>query len=299
MYPDELIAELFGQEVLRYVNRKNIGGASNERGHTYENFFAAYQLAQLAKEVIEAGTQISLSSQVKAFVDDLIVAYEDEARVKHYQLKNSSSVSWGSGLRSIADDFEKQYHLNEALSKISELHLVVSDPALQQNLAAAIPSTISSCSQVIHFPYDHSLAKVIANEPRFKQALTYLSAFEHPSSDKIECVAGVLVGAWASCEKASIPLIEVLKTAQQYQPSFIRSFNSLEIQLDTDVAKILDSIQGFTYKLSKGFLHWEFQGGLERGTLPYSCETEKFKRFQELIKQNSPTSFEELEVFLL
>jgi hypothetical protein len=90
-----------------------------------------------------------------------------------------------------------------------------------------------------------------------------------------------------------------LRKARQCQPSFIRPFDNVEIQLDTDVAKILDSIPDFTYKLSKGFFHWEFKGGLEKGTLPYSCETEKFKRFQELIKQNSPTSFEELEVFLL
>lgn len=53
------------------------------------------------------------------------------------------------------------------------------------------------------------------------------------------------------------------------------------------------------YKISKGFLSWEFMDGLEKGILSYSIETERFQKFQELVKKNQPTCFEELEVFLI
>ena len=58
-------------------------------------------------------------------------------------------------------------------------------------------------------------------------------------------------------------------------------------------------IENFTYNLTKGFFHWEYGGGLDEGTLPYSIETDKFERFQKLIKRNKPTSFEDLEAFLI
>lgn len=298
MYPQDLIETLFDRDTCDYLSRKHIGGTSGEKGNTYENFFAVYQLAKLARVVIEANSKIAIASQIQAFVDDLIIVMNDESLFQHYQLKNSPSVVWGTGLRSIADDFEKQYRLNQAVSKVSELNLVVSDPGLQHRLSAALPPAISPYSQVCYFPYAPTLLKVIAQELDFRQALADLSAFNHPDEDKIECVATVLLGAWVSSGKSGT-LIEVLQKAQQCQPSFIRSLSGDEVKLDVEVMKIMGEIPDFAYTLSKGFLHWAFKGGLDKGTLRYSCETEEFQRFQELIKQNSPTSFEALEVFLL
>lgn len=299
MYPEDLTETLFGKAACDYLARKHTGGTSGEKGNTYENFFAVYQLAKLAKAVLEANKDIRIASQIRAFVDDLIVIDADAACFRHYQLKNSPSVSWGTGLRSLADDFEKQYQLNQAISKESELHLVVSDMNLQHRLSASLPPTISSYSQVCYFPYTPHLLRVIAQTPDFREALAELSAFINPDEDKIECVATVLLGAWVSSGKASISLMELLQKAQQCQSSFIRSFSRSEAELDVEVAKILGEIPNFTYTLSKGFFHWEFKSGLDQGTLRYSCETEEFQRFQELIRQQSPTSFEEIEGFLL
>jgi hypothetical protein len=108
----------------------------------------------------------------------------------------------------------------------------------------------------------------------------------------------VLLGAWAASDKSNVTVMDILKKAQDFIPSYIRSFQS-EWQLDPDVEKILSEIEGFTYNLTRGFLHWRFQNGLDEGTLSYSIETERFQRFQQLIKKNHPTSFEELEVFLI
>ena len=298
MYFQDLIETLFDKDTCDYLARKHIGGTSGEKGNTYENFFAVYQLAKLAGEGIGGSSNIAIASQIQAFVDDLIIAMNDVSLFRHYQLKNSPSVAWGKGLRSIADDFEKQYQLNRAVSKTSELNLVVSDSDLQNRLAASLPPAISPYSQVGYFPYDSNLLKVIAQKPSFRKALEDLSAFNNPESDKVECVAMVLLGAWISSGKSG-NLIEILQKAQQCQPSYIRSLSGVEAELDAEVIKIMDEIPDFTYILSKGFLHWEFQGGLDKGTLRYSCETEEFQRFQELIRQNSPTSFEAIEGFLL
>jgi hypothetical protein len=92
MYTPEEIRRLFGEEVLSYLSNKNRGGVNNERGNTYENFFAVYQLALCAQEAIEADKEIHFFSQALTFVDDLIIDGQDRLPLRHYQLKNSSNV---------------------------------------------------------------------------------------------------------------------------------------------------------------------------------------------------------------
>ncbi len=299
MYNIERIRELFDDQVVQYLSNKNLGGTSNAKGNTYENFFAVYQLALLSKIVIEDNKEVILSSQIIAFVDDLIIDCKNGTTLRHYQLKNGSSVTWGEGLKSISDDFTKQYELNHIiLSRESEINLVVSSTNLRANLEASLPAAIKNYTQVVYFPYETSLVKVIEKDATFRQAIEYLCAFDNPAPDKIECVAAVLLGAWVSSHKSNISLMEILKKAQESTPSFIRSFNK-EWQLDPEVEEILSKISDFQYNLTKGFLHWEFKNGLEDGTLPYSVDTEQFKKFQEVVKRTKPTRFEELEGFLI
>lgn len=298
MYTLEQIRDIFGNEVAEYLVNKNRGGNSGAKGNTYENFFAVYQLALLSQLVIESNKKIQLSSQTLAFVDDFIIDCQDKTPLQHYQLKNSQKETWGQGLRSISDDFKKQYDLNQSILRESQISLVVSSLNLKTNLESSIPPAIKEYSQVIHFHYDAELVKLIAKEPKFRQAIEYLCAFDNPPPDKIECVATVLLGAWASSPKSQISVMEILKKAQESTPSFIRSF-SQELQLDSEINEILCKIPNFKYNLTKGFLHWEFKDGLEEGTLSYSLETDRFRQFQKLVKKNNPTCFEELEGFLI
>ena len=298
MYEREQIRQIFGNDVLQYLTKKNQGGISNEKGNTYENFFALYQLALLSPEVIENNRQIIFYSQILAFIDDLIVDFGDNTPRKHYQLKNSNNVTWGSGLKSISDDFSKQYELNQVNSIDSLLHLVVSDFNLKTKLDNNLPKRINDYSQVVYFPYQSNIVRLISQLPALSEAIKYLCAFSQPDPDKIECVATVLLGAWTSMDKSGVSVKEILETAQNCQPSYIRSFGQ-QTQIDPEVTNILDGIENFTYNLTKGFFHWEYGGGLNEGTLPYSSETDKFERFQKLIKRNKPTSFEDLEAFLI
>ncbi len=298
MYNLDRVRGIFGDEAAEYLVNKNRGGNSGAKGNTYENFFAVYQLALLSQLVIESNKGIQLSSQTLAFVDDLIVDCRDETPLQHYQLKNSQTERWGKGLKSISDDFKKQYDLNKSISRESQIGLVVSSPQLKTKLKSNIPSAIKEYSQVIHFPYHAQLVRLIAKEPKFRQAIEYLCAFDNPAPDKIECVATVLLGAWVSSDKSQVSVMEILKKAQESTPSFIRSF-SQELQLDSEINEILCKIPDFKYNLTKGFLHWEFKDGLEEGTLSYSLETDRFRQFRKLVKKNNPTCFEELEGFLI
>ncbi len=298
MYNLDRVREIFGDEAAEYLVNKNRGGNSGAKGNTYENFFAVYQIALLSQLVIESNKDIQLSSQILAFVDDFIVDRQNETPLQHYQLKNSRNESWGEGIRSISDDFKKQYELNNLILKESQIGLVVSSPKLKTKLESTIPPAIKKYSQVIHFPYEAELVKLIAKEPNLRQAIEYLCAFNNPAPDKIECVATVLLGAWVSSAKSQVSVMEILKKAQESTPSFIRSF-SQELQLDPEIDEILGKIPDFKYNLTKGFLHWEFKDGLEEGTLSYSLETDRFRQFQKLVKKNNPTCFEELEGFLI
>ncbi|OCR01260.1 hypothetical protein BCD67_25695 [Oscillatoriales cyanobacterium USR001] len=298
MYKEEQIKQLFGDEALDYLKNKNQGGTNNQKGSDYETNFTVYQLALLSKRVIEENELIKFYTQVPAFVDDLLIEFADSNIFYHYQLKSGTSVTWGKGIKSIADDFKKQQELNLANSKTSNLYLVVSVQDLCAALNQNIPNEIKLYSQVIYFPRDPKLVKIIEQEPAFREAIEYLSAFENPAPDKIECVVTVLLGAWVCSDKSGISLMDILKKAQKSTPSYICSF-SQERQLDPQVENILSNIDNFSYNLTKGFLHWSYRDGLEEGTLPYSIDTDRFRQFQQLIEKNNPTSFEQLEVFLI
>lgn len=299
MYPEDVLKSLFDAETCQYLQNKNRGGISGAKGSAYEAFFAVYQIARHARDYIEQGETVSFASQIPAFVDDLVITVDGQALLKHYQLKNSASVGWGSGRQSIADDFAKQQQLNQAIGKGTALSLVVPDANLHASLAAAMPAEIAAYSQVGLFPYEPTLWQVIAQLPEFREAITELSAFEEPSEDIIDSVAAILLGTWESCNRQRVTIEILLARAQQVQPSFIRTFGKAEPEIDAEVVTILSQISDFTYTLTKGFLHWQYGGGIDQGVLHYSCETEAFKRFQELIKKYAPTSFEELEGFLL
>jgi len=298
MYTEDQIKNLFGNKTVEYIKNKNTGGVSNSKGNTYENIFAIYKISSLSKSIIEDKREIYLLSQCLSFIDDLVIELTSENTLQHYQLKNSSNITWGTGEKSINDDFKKQYELNKSISKESKLALVVSSLELRDKLQANIPDDIKNYSQVIYFYFADSLPKIIAQEPEFRRSLEYLCAFENPEPDKLECLATVLLGAWVASEKSKLPIMDILQKAQDFIPSYIRSFKT-ELQLNPEIKEIFDKIDGFTYNLTRGFLQWEYFDGLNAGTLPYSIETARFQKFQELIKKNRPTSFEDLEVFLI
>lgn len=300
MYPKPQIIAIFGENILKYLECKNRGGRNNEKGNNYENYFAIYKLAQFSQQVIEKQIEIKFYSQRLAFVDDLIIDYFD-TRI-HHQLKNkTSNISWGNLTESgsISNDFYRQTELNERASvKTTQLYLVVQSKQQEKKLSNKIPGEIINCTKVIHFPDASTITELIKQVSDFKEAIDYLCAFEKPEPDKVECVATVLLGAWHSIDKSEVSVMSVLEKAQKTNPSYIRSFN-LNVEINKDLGKILEQIPDFSYSVSKGFFHWQYAQGLESGTLPYSIETQDFDKFQKLVIEKKPSSFDDLEVFLI
>lgn len=179
----------------------------------------------------------------------------------------------------------------------SQMTLVVSDKPCAESLIDNLPALIQTFSRVLYFPYDFDILAVVDHVSDFKNAIVWLSAFEHPEPDKIEYVVKALIGVWVTSNGTSVSGQELLSMAQKQSPQLIRSF-ATDYELDPKVAKILSDIENLTYNLAKGFLHWDYANGLSSGTPPYSIETEAFNRLQERIKALNPKTFEELEPLL-
>jgi hypothetical protein len=300
MFTAEQIQSLFGQPVITYLQNKNRGGINGEKGSTYENFYALYQLAVLAQDVIEYNRDATLYGQAFAFVDDLMVDRHEDPVLQNYQLKNSAKVAWGKGNKSIQNDFHKQKILNDSISRESQIYLVVSDRNLQNKLSAKCPIAIRDFSQVLYFPYEKGVGRLLENYPDLKDAIKYLCAFEDPEIDKIECVANVLLGAIVSCAREHLSVREILEKARAFSPSYIRSLSG-ESSLDPQVVEILSNINNFSCNTDRGFLHWDYGDGILTGTVSHSIDSEQFEKIQRLVKNANPTptTFAEIQDFLL
>ncbi|MEM8723361.1 MAG: hypothetical protein AAGE84_29430 [Cyanobacteria bacterium P01_G01_bin.39] len=181
----------------------------------------------------------------------------------------------------------------------SDVCLVVSDKDCCDWLENNMPSEIHHFSRVEHFGFAESLSKVLLLETDFIEHIKYLCALDDPEPDKLECVASVLCAAWSHSEKSRISVMELLTKAQTPYPSYIRSLElDKEDILRPEVKDILDNIPGFSYKLSKGFLHWSFLN-YGKGSFPCSYETEEFRRFQERVIKYNPVIFDDLENLLV
>jgi hypothetical protein len=296
MFTIEQIETLFGQETRKYLQNKNRGGINGEKGSTYENYYAVYQLAVLARELIELGQDAKICSQGLAFVDDLVIDRSGDTFLRNYQLKNSSTVFWGQGEKSIQDDFCKQQALNQSIARGSELYLVVSDLSLQNTLSDKCPQSIKDFSQVIYFPYRKELSSLLDSFPRFREAIQYLCPLE--DIDKVECAAGVLLGAITSSDRSSLSVREIIEKASAFSPSYIRSLSD-EVSIDPEVAIMLRNVEDFDYTISKGFLSWDYGKGIFTGTVSHRIGSTQFEKIQRLLKQHHPTTFAGLRDFLL
>jgi hypothetical protein len=303
MYSDGQLTANLDEENINYLRNKNRGGGINQKGNSYENFFAIYQIALLAREVIDQEVEdIMILSQILAFVDDLIIDHGLGSDLQHFQIKESKSLSWGTDISKIkiAFDFRQQFELNtKALNRSSKMSVVVSSEDVAKKLVEGMPAEIQAYSSVVFFAYRKTIDELLGVDSKLKESISYLTAFEDPTQDKIECVAKILIGAWASSDTSQTTVLGVLQTAQRCQPSFIRSLKPDNLfALDLEVILILQSINGFVYSISRGFFHWQYPIGGMEGSYPYSLDSEEFQRLQNRILKIKPTIFDDLENLL-
>jgi hypothetical protein len=90
-----------------------------------------------------------------------MVIRDRDNKFHNYQLKNSATVKWGEGDKSIRGDFERQKRFYDCISKDSALYLVVSDLKLQNNLSQQCPKSIECFTKVLYFPYQTIIGRSV------------------------------------------------------------------------------------------------------------------------------------------
>lgn len=293
---DKLVEQLFGTDTLQYLDRKHRGGVSGAKGTVYESFFAVYQVASLVPESLQADSNIHVETQLKEFVDDIVISdYNNEIR-KHYQLKNSTSISWTAGRHPIKDDFRMQKELNNCLGlRSTTTTLVCADSTQIPNLSLQTPTEISSHSQVENFGYAETLNATLQIEPKLADAIKNLCAFA--DTDKVERLGILILGEWSgNCSQIS-DVSELWEPVLQHEPNYVKS--DKELTIPVTLTNILMQIDGFSYTIDTGYLVWNVHHWHMEGKFPYLIDSKQFVELSSKIVKASPTQIEDLENLLV
>jgi NADH:ubiquinone oxidoreductase subunit C len=287
-------------ETIRYLNNKNRGGENGSKGVLYELIFLACVAAKLLCEFGATPTSRlpRLHWQLIGFVDDACVEHEDTT--EFYQIKNVESLSWTTGEHPIYKDFELQYQVSSKVGNPSpRTSLVVPDIELQAKLTAEIPDTIKLHSNVHYFPYlDGVLNRIVQENDEVRDSLKRITRSENPTIDQLEAVLGVL---YLACmhTKGGKSLWQMYEVASRQHPNQIRLFETFNpsMYVMPKFEDALKRIQNLSYNFDRGFFNWSALG--TSGTFGVSCANEKFVEFQKRVIQLQPTTFDDLEEFLL
>ena len=220
----EIAEKICGAEACTYLVNKHRGGKAGGGGVLYEIWYAIYNAAVLVNELIIEGKGSSLpilSTQSFDFVDDFTITWEQGSKKHHFQLKNSTSVSWNSGDHPIAEDFRLQRCLNDGLGISStSVTLVTSDYAKAASLRNSIPAHINSFSSVDRFAFAETLNHILQVESRLYDALTNLCA--SADLDKVEKLGALLVGAWVTNAGAPCSVGELWEAVMKHEPNYVK-----------------------------------------------------------------------------
>ncbi|NJO17782.1 MAG: hypothetical protein HC877_19245 [Thioploca sp.] len=293
------IKAIFGQDVFDYFQRKQQGGANNQRGSRYEDFFSILQLAKLFYLLMAENVQsdIEIHAQAEAFVDDLLIADQHYHSQRHFQLKNTINIEWGKGFKSISDDFEKQKRLNDCLGIENTLTvLVCSDEVKAQELKEKIPPTIANFSQVIFFPYQETLNHLLLSHEEFKDSLKRICFSSE--IDKLEALAVMILGCWSDKKTTIYSVAQLLTHLQNTMPNYLAKADA-GTELLYEVKNILAAIANFNYVIENGYFSWTYGNGLDTGVFLYPIDSEQFSDLQRRIIAQHPKQFAELEGILL
>ncbi|EIJ43202.1 hypothetical protein BegalDRAFT_2348 [Beggiatoa alba B18LD] len=296
---EKILLGLFDKSVLDYFKHKQRGGQSNQDGNRYENFFAVSQLIELFYILLNNtnATDIQIYIQADAFVDDLLIVDEQHSSYRHFQLKNAQQLSWGNGLKSLADDFYKQKQINVHQNiQYTALTLVCSQPKAFEKLVNNIPTEIMSFSKVIYFPVADTLNQLILSHVDFKESLEKI-CFSN-ESDKLEALAILILGHWQDKQTTVNSVHELLRELQAKFPNYLIKNNLTIDSLLPQVRAIFAEITDFSYNIQHGYFHWNYMN-LESGVVLYPIDSNEFNNIQRTVIAQYPRHFDDLVGILL
>ncbi|WP_295539169.1 hypothetical protein [uncultured Pseudacidovorax sp.] len=296
---DEQVAACLGPDAVTYLANKVRGGSNGRKGARYEDFFAAFKVAEAAAACFSGVKRWpTVQEQVRAFVDDLRLASSESAG--YFQLKNVLTLAWESGDRPLQVDFQYQKTLSDHLGEPSpRTTLVVSSSELCESMRDSTPASIATHTDVVHFPYsDGSLNRLVQEHEGLRALLGVLSKSEDAPLDALAAVFGVLIIGLMKQEGREASIEEVVRAARSVAPSAIRLLpKDLErVTLDSDFANLLAQLEGFRYVVDRGFFEWAYYD--TSGVTSFDCLSEEFGRLQARVMARRPTTFDELEELL-
>lgn len=280
----------------QYHSNKLKGGANNEKGNRFENHFAIFKVTEYLNSYSESKAQVVFSSQVEAFVDDLLIILEEDNK-EFYQIKNSKSLKWehGNKQKSLCYDFLNQKRIEKDQYSKFKLFLIVSSEPLQLSLTRSLPKSLLPYTEVVFFPYSDSIHNLVSQHLVFREELKKLIAVNSPPIDKLEALATAILGVWNACNKKDISLEDIYTHLEKMSLSFIRPreifYLSYEIQL------VLDLIPNFSYIVHNNYLTWKFKN-TDTGIIPFPIGTPDFEEIETEILVQKPSSFEALETII-
>jgi hypothetical protein len=284
------------KRVRDYLKKKTQGGVSNQQGNNFELYYTCYKIMDLARQYSKHPHLITISSQVEALVDDLMIRKQTGSRIheSYFQLKTSKRLSWGNKnkMGSLFYDFSAHQEELTQNTKLDEftLHLVVSLSNIQKSMAKKRPTALKKKVKVDLFPYHDSISKYIMHHPSFRNAVARLCAYK--DSDKLEALATCVLGVWVGSTKENITLSEILEKVRKINYSFLRSDE--EPVLNIHAVNILKAIPNFNFDLTGGYLSWSYSS-TDKGQIPYPIDSSNFRNIEAQIVSQAPTTFDQLE----
>lgn len=273
-----------------YLDHKHLGGTSNSKGNSYENFYSIYKIAVLLKK-FPSNDETRLSAQIKdSFVDDLYISHK-QGSAEFYQLKNVQTLTWQTGSsHPIEYDFRKQKELMNNVAIPFTLFLVYSNTDCN---ISKIPESISDCTKIEYFPYCSSLNRLLLESIEFKNAISDISAYTLAPVDKLYELSTILLGVWDSLEKKDVALIEIVQKIKGFSYIGNNFIFEEDLQVDFLARKIYDNIPNFHYMIFGSTFYWSYKvkmkGEIERGN---------YLVFESKVIKNEPNTFNDLELLM-
>lgn len=292
---DDFIKVKLGTDALTKLEHQSRGGNNNSKGNNHEQYFAVYKLAKHYSEALS--DDVEISSQDRAFVDDLVVLNKSKNSKKSYQLKDSAAVYWHKK-KGICPYFQRQYIVDTEHYQItdSETILVLAQSNVYELRKQDIPTSISAHTKCLHFANSNSVNEMLLENPDFKNAISKLCVLPD-EIDKLEVIVQILMGAWSTHNKTERSVHKLIELATSTaKPDFFKSETS-SLALDSNVIRILDSIDNLRYEVIDNCLKYNY-GDFE-GLVRCKLGTTQFQAICDEIVSQQPTEALKLCLILM
>jgi len=164
MTVESYVKEKYGDDAAKNLKRIRTGGDNNQKGATFEIFYAVSKTCSIAAHE-SALNDFIISAQEEAFVDDLCIRQISTSKKINYQAKNSSgaAANWNDALEK-RFEWQREIDIEHHKFKSSHQVLLVSCAEKASNNSIRIPlSHIDYCSSE-YFPYaDNSVSTIRAS----------------------------------------------------------------------------------------------------------------------------------------